>query len=371
MKIGILAPDLTRAHGWGTYTVELVTALHRAGVATVLLAARNTPPDGPLPARPLLPALVPAERYSLAKMLISLPAVRRHLAACDLLHATAEPLAPLAALARRGRPLCLTLHGSYAYWPQIRRFPVNRLYRHAFSQATLLCVSHYTERVARQMVPAARTVVIPNAVDSARFAAPPCPPDPAAPIILSTGSLKPRKGTLALVEAVAVVREQLPGVRCIIAGSLTHEPAYVQQVRAAIDRLNLGGVVQLTGTLPEADLLAWYQRASVFVMPSLNAGWKFEGFGLVHLEASAAGLPVIGTRDCGAEDAIADGITGRLVSQQHLATELPAAILDILTRPGLAQQMGAAGRARAQRHTWDATAAQVIAQYTAALSARS
>ena len=57
-------------------------------------------------------------------------------------------------------------------------------------------------------------------------------------------------------------------------------------------------------------------------MASLNVGWKFEGFGLTLLEASAAGLPVIGTRDCGAEDAVIEGETGLLVAQSDLEHEL-------------------------------------------------
>ena len=65
--------------------------------------------------------------------------------------------------------------------------------------------------------------------------------------------------------------------------------------------------------------------------------------GLV-LAAGAAGLPVIGTRDCGAEDAIDHQTTGLLVSQERLDSELPQAILRILTQPELAARMGAAGR---------------------------
>jgi phosphatidylinositol alpha-1,6-mannosyltransferase len=85
--------------------------------------------------------------------------------------------------------------------------------------------------------------------------------------------------------------------------------------------------------------MSWYGSAHVFALPSLNVGWKFEGYGLAHLEASAAGLPVIGTTDCGAADAIDDGVTGLLVTQAQVAERLPAAIIRLLSDPALAAQM--------------------------------
>ncbi|MBL8157047.1 MAG: glycosyltransferase family 4 protein, partial [Anaerolineae bacterium] len=134
-------------------------------------------------------------------------------------------------------------------------------------------------------------------------------------------------------------------------------------VRAAIERLGLGGCVQLLGSVSEAELLGWYGRASLFVGASLNEGWKFEGFGLAHLEASAAGLPVIGTRGCGIEEAVEESVTGLLVDQVRLAEELPRAILRLLDDPALAERMGAAGQERARRFTWDAAAARLIDAY--------
>jgi glycosyltransferase involved in cell wall biosynthesis len=95
----------------------------------------------------------------------------------------------------------------------------------------------------------------------------------------------------------------------------------------------------------------------------MNAGGKFEGFGLTHLEASAAGLPVIGTTDCGAEDAIVDGVTGLLVSQSAVTAALPGAIINLLTDPVRAKQMGAAGQERAQTQTWNRVAQRMIEVY--------
>jgi glycosyltransferase involved in cell wall biosynthesis len=157
----------------------------------------------------------------------------------------------------------------------------------------------------------------------------------------------------------------LPEAQAVIIGSLTSEPDYVAQVQAAIRDLGLEGAVHLRGHVPEADLRAAYAQADVFALPSLNQGWKFEGYGIVYLEAGAAGLPVIGTRDCGAEDAIEDGVTGLLIPQTGIAESLPAALLRLLNDADLRARMGAAGLAKATRQSWDWVAAQWVAAYRA------
>jgi phosphatidylinositol alpha-1,6-mannosyltransferase len=166
---------------------------------------------------------------------------------------------------------------------------------------------------------------------------------------------------------MAVVRQQIPDAQCVILGSIDMDSDYTRQVQEAIVSLGLQEHVHLPGRVPEPTLLAWYGAADVFVLPSINAGWKFEGYGLVHMEASAAALPVIGTRDCGAEDAIDDGVTGLLVPQTGIDDALPQAILSILSDPTHARQMGEAGREKARRETWDHVAQHMIALYESEL----
>jgi glycosyltransferase involved in cell wall biosynthesis len=370
MKIGFFAPDLTLTHGWGTYTVSLLRALQAQGIETMILAARNSPPVADLPALPILPTIAPNEPYSLPLMALQVPQVRQALAGCDLLHTTVERYAPLAAAVRGKRPLFITAHGSYVHLPRIRRFPVNTLYQWAFRQATLICVSHYTAQIAQRLLPQIKTIVVNNGVDGQRFAAIAAQRTPnATPLILTTGGIKQRKGTLPLVQALAQVREEIPTVRGVIVGS-HYESAYTAQVQTAIQDLRLQETVILTGRISDAALLDYYRQATVFVMPALNVDWMFEGFGLVLLEASAAGLPVIGTTDNGAADAVEAGVTGLLVSQTNLAHELPAAILRIVQNPALAQQMGMAGHRKAQQQTWERVAAQMVTHYTQALAQR-
>ncbi len=316
---------------------------------------------------PLLPDLEPMQRHFLARQLQALPAVRRLLSSCDLVHSAVEPYAPVAALAAGSRPLIITGHGSYVRASQMRKPPVDQLYARALRKSLLLCVSHYTARQAIIALPGIQTRVIPNGINPDRFASlPDLPKDGCT--ILSVGAVKRRKGTLQLVRSITRVKERFPQVRCIIVGSLSMEPDYVDEIHTEIKTHRLEENIHLAGRVSDDELKSWYARADIFALPSQNIGWKFEGFGLSLLEASAAGLPVIGSRDCGAEDAVEHDVTGLLVSQQNAESELAAALLQLLNNPELRERMGIAGRERASRMTWGATAAQIAAAYQSVLS---
>jgi phosphatidylinositol alpha-1,6-mannosyltransferase len=374
MRIGFLTADLVHRHGWGHHNLSLIQALRRAGVEVSVVAPRNSPAIEGLSVAPILPTVDPRERGLVPRSALQIPRVSALLSDCDIVHSAIEPFAPLGAWVAGSRPLFITGHGSYVRVDR-QRWPSRLLYRHAFYRGLLVCVSHYTARVVSSILPGVRTVVVNNGVDVERFIGLRADVGAAlrpvvhkrGPTVLSVGAVKRRKGTLELVQAMAVVRQRVPDVQCVILGSLDMEPDYARQVQEAVTALGLDDCVQLPGSVSDEALLAWYGVADVFVLPSINSDWKFEGYGLVHMEASAAGLPVIGTTDCGAEDAVEDGVTGLLVPQQGIDEALPQAILAILTDPERAKHMGAAGRARAQRQTWDHVARQMLALYEAAL----
>ncbi len=361
LRVGLLAADLTHRHGWAHYSASLLAALRRAGVDVTVLAAQNTPPTDDPDVHAMLPAVDPLERGMLARQLRLALSARAALAGCDIVHSAVELYAPLAALAAGRKPLIITGHGTYVRLPA-RAGAAGAVYRRAFQRGTLACVSRYTAREAQAALPGLRTAVIGNGIDPDRFAHLP-PADRIGTTVLFVGAVKPRKGVLALVEAMAAVRQHHPTARCWVVGSLDQEPAYVAQVRAAIADHRLIGSVELLGRVPHDELLRRYAQADVFALPSLNLGGRFEGFGLALLEASAAGLPVIGSRDCGAEDAIRDGETGLLIAQEDAASGLTGAITRLLADAALRARMGAAGRAFARTQTWDATANALIKLY--------
>lgn len=170
-----------------------------------------------------------------------------------------------------------------------------------------------------------------------------------------------RKGTHLLVAAMARVREHIPDVQLVVTGRQA-DPDYLALVHHQIADLGLQNCVHLAGEIPERELIGWYQHADVFALPSLTVGGKFEGFGLVFLEASASGLPVIGTTGSGVEEALIDGETGLLVPQDN-APALAEAIIRLLSDDTLRVRLGTAGREYARTQDWSGVAAHIMALY--------
>ena len=355
MRAGFITPALTVANGWGRYTLALVSALSAAGVEAVLVVAADSPGDGGLPHAgyyPILPPLQSGRRWVTPRALLQAPRVRRLVRDCDLVHCTAEPFAPPAALA--GRPLVITAHGTYLPL-QVRRRGIGWLFARAARRATVVCVSAYTEAQVRAEVPGVRTVVVHNGVDWARFATPAPAPEPRrGPVILGVGQVKPRKGFHIVAEAMQAVRAAHPDAEYVIVGAADASDL-AAQLRATPG-------VRLLGRLSDDALRAWYHHADVFAMTPVSAHDRFEGFGLVYLEAGAAGLPAVAARGSGAEEAVIDGETGLLVPPNDPGATA-AAILRLLDDPTLRARLADGARRHAQAHGWDRVAAQVLDLY--------
>lgn len=364
MRIGLLTSDLTYHHGWGNYSLSVIRALQKQGHQLTIISSSNSLSIDNIEVYPLLPHVTPPESMTLAKIFLLSNKVKKVFADCDVIHSTVEIYTPLLRLIAEKRPTFMTAHGSYINLPAIRRFPVNLLYQRAFEKTHIVCVSQYTQSIARTVVPGAKSSVILNAINAEQFIHIEHQVTE-KPIVVSTGGVKARKGTLELIRAIAKVGDSIPNVECHIFGSMNVEPIYIERVKAEIEQLNLQERVFLHGFVSDEELHDWYAKADVFALPSINSGWKFEGFGLATLEASASGVAVIGTRDCGAEDAIDHQKTGLLVSQENIEEELPIALLDLLSNREKAREMGIAGRKKAQSHTWDDVATQLVSLYEA------
>jgi len=362
MRVALFTPEITSSYGWARYALEMGRALSQQGVEIVAITQ-------PTPAehfswltgvRPVLPMLVPRSRGFLIRSLLAAPRVRRAVADCDVIHVVAEPYTPLAMWAASQQRVVVTAHGTYVPQTARRRW-VGSLYRRAYRRAHLIAVSHYTAQQLRAALPDANLTMIHNGVHFERFQKPMPPPDKFGPTVMASGGVKYRKGTHLLVEALAQVRDQIPDVQLVVTGR-QDEGAYTQQVRKQIDELGLAQQVHLVGQISEEQLLAWYQHCDVFALPSLNVGEQFEGFGLVFLEASACGRPVIGTLGSGVEEAVLPNETGLLVPQNDVPV-LANALIHLLTDAALRHAMGDAGRRYAQSHDWSVVAEQVQRLY--------
>ncbi len=367
MHIGFITSDLSYLNGWATYSLNLLQALHAKDIQTTVITAKNSPTVD-FDIHPLLPSVTPPERYLLPKMMGEALTIRQLLADCDIIHSTIEPYSILADTIAGQRPFFMTAHGSYINLPRIRKFPLNVLYKRAFSHAQIICVSHYTAQVAKEIIPTAQTHVVHNGVDVDRFHNPPLLASPkTVPTVVTVGGIKPRKGTLELVEAMAIVREQIPDAQCLIMGNPQTTTSYYQQVVSAIEHHQLGDAVKIMGFVDDDLMRAWMGAADVLALPSINDKYWFEGFGLVLMEASASGTAVIGTDGCGVADAIDPDVTGLVIPQDNIAEALPSALIELLSNPDKAQQMGEAGRIKAQGQSWNAVAQQMIDLYQSQL----
>jgi phosphatidylinositol alpha-1,6-mannosyltransferase len=182
------------------------------------------------------------------------------------------------------------------------------------------------------------------------------------PAVVFVGRLVARKGVDRLIDAIALLRER--GVTLAIVGDGPQRQALVDRARDA----GIADRVHFAGAVDDAARNAALGEAWCFAMPARREGGDVEGFGIVYLEAAMAGLPTIGGRDCGAEDAIEDGVTGLLVDGNDVAA-IAAAIVRLIDDPAAAAAMGAAGRRRAlESFSWRRTASTIadLAGLTAA-----
>ena len=158
---------------------------------------------------------------------------------------------------------------------------------------------------------------------------------PGAPLALAIGRLIEQKDHATLLRAFAQVRKTQPRVRLAILGSGPLEAA----TRALARELGIADAVALPGQTAPRD---WLTRADVFVHTS-----RWEGFGIVLLEAMLARLPVVATRVSAVPEIVVDGETGVLADAGDAAA-VAAALEALLADPGRARALGEAGHARAR-----------------------
>ena len=158
-------------------------------------------------------------------------------------------------------------------------------------------------------------------------------------VVLYGGRLDRLKGGLELVRALERVRRDHPGTVLLTVGEAL--PGFHEEMVALARRLGLPDLLVSTGWLTGDDLAAAYRLADVAASPSLC----FESFGLVNLEAMAAGRPVVASMWGGPADVVVDGVTGFLVNPLQVGV-LAERIGRLLADPALAAAMGEAGRRR-------------------------
>ena len=170
-------------------------------------------------------------------------------------------------------------------------------------------------------------------------------------VIISVGRLVHRKGQDRLIEAMAQIGKEFPDAHLLLVG----EGPYRQRLEAIADRLGISKSVTFVGRLQLDQLPIHLSLAEIFAMPSRDrlAGLEVEGLGIVYLEASSCGLPVIVGNSGGAPDALIEGQTGLLVDGDD-SSDVARALRELLGDRARARVMGERGRAWVRdRWSWD------------------
>ena len=262
--------------------------------------------------------------------------------------------APLALLAQRARQAGATrvlasTHGHEVGWSML---PVARsvLRRIGEDADVVTFVSRYTRsRFAPAFGPTASLEYLPPGVDADRFR-----PDPAAraelrgryrlgerPTVVCVSRLVPRKGQDVLIKALPSIRKRVDGSALVIVGG----GPYLEALRKLADECGVADHVTFTGGVASSELPAHHAMADVFAMPcrTRGAGMDVEGLGIVFLEASASGVPVIAGKSGGAPEAVQHNKTGLVVDGRSVA-QVADAVSKLLTDRDRAAMMGATGR---------------------------
>lgn len=260
--------------------------------------------------------------------------------------------------------------------PQVKfgRHLARFLYHGLPRAARLICVSNYTKKTLQEQynVPDKKITVIPLA------AADIFKPDPAVKqtvaarellhrlnlkpqhkLVLYVGSEHPRKNLKALVEALARVRQHIPGVILLKVGD-AGVAAGRQHFLSDLDRVNIREAVRFVGKADDETLKLLYNIADVFVFPS-----TFEGFGIPPLEAMACGCPVVCSNATSLSEVVGDAA---LLHDPKDVEGFAASIQKVLTTPALAQDLRQRGLAQATRFSWKNIAEQTLTVYQNILS---
>lgn len=326
MKIAYFTHDMNPKAGWGRYTSDLLSGIAEAGHEIVVLKEID---DG-LRGIPVL--------KSGFKIINAFIASLKYIKDADIIHAIdlypCGVIAFLASLVTRKRYI-ITLVGTYSVAPlhsRKTRLLCEIALRHAHAVTS---ISRYTKKLVQDVTNTSNIEVITPGFNFDKFYSERTNAE--EDYVLSVGALKYRKGYHISIPAFKIVKDRFPSLKYkIVTDSDAND--YSVAIRELITKYGLGDSLEILTGLGDSELKKLYSGAKLFVLASINKAWHFEGFGIVFLEAAAAGAPVVGTIGNGIEDAVNNKNNGILVPQGN-SKAMADAMISILSDKKIADRM--------------------------------
>lgn len=342
MKICFLVHDINPKNGGGRFAHDLIYGVKNAGHEVVILKEEDDGFEG-------MPVLSRGFR-----LLNSALKIRRYIKNCDIIHALdGYPYGVIGALANISvkKRLVISGIGSYSISP-LYNWRTSWLLKWAYKKADqIIAISNFTKTEISKKLKFKNIIVINPGIDFEKFHRSRTKTD--ENFILSVGAVKKRKGYHISIPAFALVKKQIPEFKYKIVGGKS-DAAYLNYLKGIIRKSNIENSVEFLGEVSEEELKELYGKAKLFILTSVNVNYYFEGFGLVFLEAAAAGLPVIGTHDNGIEDALKNGYNGLLVPQDDIGTT-SRAVIDLINNKDKWQEFSQNAYFWAREHNLDKT----------------
>jgi len=356
MDILLLTNTLDKSTGWSTVGVELGRRLakeHRL----VALCEKGDAGRFEFQSLPVLrhgryhnPIRLWLDLLSAETAIRTLNGFRFEAILCNI-----EPLLPIAALIKsrlKVRRLVMIGHGTFAYFPFVK-LPHRLLYR-PFSRAIdeIVVPSRFTADHVKQWFQRPLHVA-PWGVDLQDYRPRAIGMQPSRePAFAFIGEPKARKGFSVILDAIRLLKPDFPSLRIYVTSNQEKVFKRFAGAREVAEHLILCGRVS-----PE-ELRRIYSRSIAVVLPSVNCTDSFEGFGLVHLEANACGIPSIGSRGTANEEIILHGRNG-LLCRQNDPADLAACMRHMLTDRNSYEKMCRNASAHAASMSWNAAVQRV------------
>jgi phosphatidyl-myo-inositol alpha-mannosyltransferase len=372
LRIALVSPyDLTVPGGVQSHVEHLAAALRAQGDEVVLVGpgaadgAADGDEGGPRDVRIGGSMRIPFNG-SVAPVALGPWTARRTVTALrelapDVVHVH-EPLVPwtgVASLAARVAPVVGTFHAWSDHDRAYRAVrPVGRAVLDRLALAVAVSEAAAGYHAGALGVPPSRFTVIPNGVEVARFADAAPFDDLRAdgrPLLLFVGRLEKRKGLEPLIRAFTLLKADRPEVRLLVVGDGAERDRCAELLPAG-----LRADVTFLGRVDQADLPRYYATCDLYVSPALGG----ESFGIVLLEAMAAGVPIVASDLPGYRSVARDGVQGRLVPPGD-PRALADAIRLLLDNPSLRAAMAGEGQRTVARYDWSVVAAELRERYAA------